>query len=62
MDQAEAWPVLRAEFASAVRAGTPVTADIARGLHIQRILEALDLSATEGRTIELAEVAIPSVA
>jgi predicted dehydrogenase len=60
MDQAEAWPVLRAEFASAVRTASPVTADIARGLHIQRILEALDLSVIQERTVELAEVAIPS--
>ncbi|HYI32104.1 MAG TPA: Gfo/Idh/MocA family oxidoreductase [Glaciibacter sp.] len=60
MDQAEAWPILRAEFASAVRSGSPVTADIARGLHIQRILEALDLSVTQGRTVELTEIAIPS--
>jgi len=60
MDQADAWPVLRAEFAAAVRTGSAVTADIARGVHLQRVLEALDRSATEGRTIELAEVAIPS--
>lgn len=59
IDQSEAWPVLRAEFASAVRTGSPVTADIARGVHIQRILEALDRSASERRTVELAEVTVP---
>lgn len=62
MDQADAWPVLRAEFASAVRTGSPVTADIARGVHIQRVLEALDRSAVECRTVELAEVAVPTPA
>ncbi len=60
MNQAEAWPVLRAEFAAAVRTGAPVTADIARGVHIQRILEALGASATEERTVELSEIAVPS--
>lgn len=60
MDQADAWPVLRAEFASAVRTGSAVAADIARGVHIQRILEALDISAREGGTVELADVALPA--
>ena len=44
MDHDECWPVLRAEFASAVRLGTAVTADVARGLMISRMLDAAQRS------------------
>ncbi|WP_329460380.1 Gfo/Idh/MocA family protein [Streptomyces sp. NBC_01497] len=38
LDHEECWPVLRREFAAAVRSGTPTTLDAARGLHLQRLI------------------------
>ncbi|MGS0688115.1 Gfo/Idh/MocA family protein [Nakamurella sp. GG22] len=53
MDHDECWPVLRAEFASAVRLGTPVTADAARGLVISRLLDAAQRSVRSGETVRV---------
>jgi predicted dehydrogenase len=39
LDPEEGWPVLRREFASAVRSGVSSTVDAARGLRIQELLE-----------------------
>ncbi|MFF2862983.1 Gfo/Idh/MocA family protein [Streptomyces rubiginosohelvolus] len=39
IDHAECWPVLRREFASAVRTGTGTGIDAAHGLRIQRLLD-----------------------
>ncbi|MEV4537089.1 Gfo/Idh/MocA family oxidoreductase [Asanoa sp. NPDC049518] len=38
VDHAECWPVLRAEFAHAVRTGTPHALDADHGVHLQRLL------------------------
>ncbi|GAA4973792.1 Gfo/Idh/MocA family protein [Actinoplanes utahensis] len=38
VDHAECWPVLRAEFATAVRSGVPHTLDVRRGLLLQELL------------------------
>lgn len=38
IDHEECWPVLRADFAAAVRGGTPSPLDAARGLHLQRLI------------------------
>lgn len=43
-------------FISAVAAGQPVYADLADGLHIQRIVDASVISAREGRRVTLAEL------
>ena len=43
IDHDECWPVLRAEFAAAVRHGAPVTADVSRGLQLQ-LLDAIERS------------------
>jgi predicted dehydrogenase len=48
MDHDEIWPRVRAEFASAVLHGTPVTTDVHRALHLQRIVEAADSSLAQG--------------
>jgi predicted dehydrogenase len=56
MDHAECWPVLRREFADAVRLGTPVTADAQRALQIQAMVEAAALSARDGRLVRVADV------
>jgi predicted dehydrogenase len=40
IDHAECWPVLRAEFAAAVRSGVPGPLDAARGLRLQRLIAA----------------------
>ncbi|WP_042001960.1 Gfo/Idh/MocA family oxidoreductase [Streptomyces sp. AcH 505] len=39
LDHEECWPVLRREFASAVRSGVSSPIDAARGLHVQELLE-----------------------
>ena len=44
IDHDECWPVLRAEFAAAVRHGAPVTADVSRGLQLQLVLDAIERS------------------
>jgi predicted dehydrogenase len=39
IDHEECWPVLRHEFATAVRTGTPTAVDARRGLYLQGLLE-----------------------
>ncbi|MFI6348504.1 Gfo/Idh/MocA family protein [Streptomyces sp. NPDC050560] len=39
LDHEECWPVLRREFAAAVRTGTPHPLDAARGLRLQELIE-----------------------
>jgi predicted dehydrogenase len=39
LDHEECWPVLRSEFAAAVRTGRPGPIDAARGLRLQELLE-----------------------
>ena len=39
VDHAECWPVLRAEFAAAVRSGVPHPLDVRRGLMLQELLD-----------------------
>nr|WP_276617630.1 Gfo/Idh/MocA family oxidoreductase [Streptomyces coryli] len=39
LDHEECWPVLRREFAAAVRSGRPTELDARRGLRIQQLLE-----------------------
>ena len=39
IDHNECWPVLRREFATAVRTGTPCELDARRGLYLQTLLE-----------------------
>ena len=39
VDHGECWPVLRAEFAAAVRSGQPHELDVRRGLVLQELLE-----------------------
>ena len=56
MDHSECWPVLRREFADAVRLGTAVTADAERALQIQAMVEAAALSVREQRTVAVAAV------
>jgi predicted dehydrogenase len=56
MDHGECWPVLRREFADAVRLGTPVTADAERALWIQALVEAAALSAREQRLVKVADI------
>ncbi|MFE3515271.1 Gfo/Idh/MocA family protein [Streptomyces sp. NPDC059166] len=46
IDHEECWPVLRREFATAVRTGVGTGIDAARGLHIQKLL---DRAARDGR-------------
>jgi predicted dehydrogenase len=38
LDHEEAWPILRREFAAAVRSGVPTAIDAARGLRLQELL------------------------
>lgn len=52
----EAWPRVRREFAAAVRASGPVTVDVERALHIQRLLTASDQSARKQRSVQVAEL------
>ncbi|MEU6343575.1 Gfo/Idh/MocA family oxidoreductase [Streptomyces sp. NPDC046977] len=40
IDHEECWPILRAEFAEAVRTGRPGELDAARGLRLQELIEA----------------------
>ncbi|GAA4195670.1 Gfo/Idh/MocA family oxidoreductase [Streptosporangium oxazolinicum] len=40
IDHEECWPVLRAEFAAAVRSGRPGELDAARGLRLQELIDA----------------------
>lgn len=56
MDHAECWPVLRREFADAVRLGTPVTVDVNRALYVQALVEAAALSGRDQRRVAVAEV------
>jgi predicted dehydrogenase len=56
MDHSECWPVLRREFADAVRLGTPATADAERAFQIQALVEAAALSASEQRLVRVAEI------
>jgi predicted dehydrogenase len=42
MDHDECWPVVRREFAAAVRSGTPHELDVHRGVMIQRLLAAAE--------------------
>ncbi|HEX8632494.1 MAG TPA: Gfo/Idh/MocA family oxidoreductase, partial [Catenuloplanes sp.] len=39
VDHAQCWPVLRAEFAAAVRSGRPHALDVRRGLMLQELLD-----------------------
>jgi predicted dehydrogenase len=39
VDHDDCWPVIRAEFAAAVRAGTPHALDVRRGLELQVLLD-----------------------
>ncbi|GAA5216530.1 Gfo/Idh/MocA family protein [Streptomyces thinghirensis] len=39
MDHEECWPVLRHDFATAVRSGTPTPVDAQRGLYLQNLLD-----------------------
>ncbi|MET4589705.1 Gfo/Idh/MocA family oxidoreductase [Arthrobacter sp. 754] len=54
MDHAECWPVLRREFADAVRLGSAVTVDVERALYVQALVEAAALSSREQRRVNLA--------
>lgn len=56
MDHAECWPILRREFADAVRLGSRATVDVERAVEIQAIVEAAALSAREGRRVRVADV------
>lgn len=38
LDHEESWPVLRREFATAVRTGVPGELDARRGLHLQTLI------------------------
>ncbi len=42
VDHEQCWPVLRAEFAAAVRSGVPHPLDVRRGLMLQEILDRID--------------------
>jgi len=42
VDHAQCWPVLRAEFAAAVRSGVPHALDVRRGLMLQELLDRVD--------------------
>jgi predicted dehydrogenase len=48
MDHAEVWPVVRAEFAAAVRTGSPVTVDVRRAFRVQQLVEAAAQSLARG--------------
>lgn len=56
MDHAEVWPDVRAEFAHRVRQGTPVTVDVRRALHVQRLVEAAALSLDSGQAVEVSSL------
>ena len=55
IDHDECWPVLRAEFANAVRHGSAVRADVARGLSLQLVLDAVTRSLSEDRRVVVDE-------
>jgi len=42
VDHEECWPVLRAEFAAAVRSGVPHPLDVRRGLMLQELLDRIE--------------------
>lgn len=46
VNHAECWPIVRAEFAAAVRTGTPHSLDVRRGLLLQELLETAVRTAT----------------
>jgi len=48
LDHEECWPVLRREFAAAVRSGIPTSLDAARGLHLQHLITQAALSLGAG--------------
>ncbi|MFB2597887.1 Gfo/Idh/MocA family protein [Herbiconiux sp. P17] len=48
MDHGEVWPILRAEFAAAVREGAPVTVDVRRAFRVQELVEAAARSLASG--------------
>ncbi|PTT64292.1 Gfo/Idh/MocA family protein [Arthrobacter sp. HMWF013] len=54
MDHSECWPVLRREFADAVRLGTAVTVDVERALYLQALVEAAARSLREQRPVGVA--------
>lgn len=56
MNHDECWPILRAEFAAAVRTGAPVSVDAERALYLQTVLEATALSIHDKRPVNLNEV------
>lgn len=56
MDHSECWPVLRREFADAVRLGTAATVDVERALYLQALVEAAALSFREQRRVTVAEL------
>jgi predicted dehydrogenase len=56
MDHEAIWPEIRAEFASAVRQGTPVTVDVTRAVAVQRAVEAAARSFTARRPVDLADL------
>ncbi|MGQ4438768.1 gfo/Idh/MocA family oxidoreductase, partial [Streptomyces violaceoruber] len=39
LDHEECWPVLRRDFATAVRSGKPTQVDAGRGLYLQSLLD-----------------------
>lgn len=53
MDHDECWPILRAEFAAAVRRGAPVTCDAERGRTLAYLLDAAERSLATGETVHL---------
>ncbi|MCS5719169.1 Gfo/Idh/MocA family oxidoreductase [Herbiconiux sp. CPCC 205763] len=48
MDHDEVWPILRAEFAAAVRTGAPVTVDVRRAFRVQELVDAAARSLAAG--------------
>lgn len=55
LDLNEAWPRMRREFAAAVRGSSPVTVDVERALHLQRLLAAAQRSLRQHRSVHVAE-------
>jgi predicted dehydrogenase len=55
MDHGEIWPQVRNEFAERMRHGVPVTVDIRRALHVQRLVEAAARSLDTGRLMNLSD-------
>jgi predicted dehydrogenase len=50
MDHSECWPVLRRDFATAIRTGSPVLCGIERGLMVAQVLESARRSLLAGGT------------